>query len=75
MSDYPPGYRFYPTEEELVSFYLGNKLENMRQDMERVIPVVGLYSYDPVQLPGEILHLLFDQMRSFRYILLKIKLN
>ncbi|KAG1369712.1 NAC domain-containing protein 90 [Cocos nucifera] len=51
MTDLPPGFRFYPTEEELLNFYLGNKLENTRQDMERVIPIVDVYSYDPVQLP------------------------
>lgn len=51
MTDHPPGFRFYPTEEELLNFYLRNKLENTRQEMERVIPVVDVYSYDPVQLP------------------------
>ncbi|XP_008776160.2 NAC domain-containing protein 90-like [Phoenix dactylifera] len=51
MTSRPPGLRFYPTEEELLNFYLRNKLENTRQDMERVIPVVDVYSYDPEQLP------------------------
>ncbi|KAF3332040.1 NAC domain-containing protein 90-like protein [Carex littledalei] len=51
MNDFPPGYRFFPTEEELVGFYLQNKLENKREeDMERVIPVVHVYSVDPWQL-------------------------
>ncbi|KAI6669798.1 hypothetical protein NL676_004683 [Syzygium grande] len=27
MEDHPTGFRFYPTEEELVSFYLHNQLE------------------------------------------------
>ncbi|ONM36226.1 NAC domain-containing protein 90 [Zea mays] len=48
----PPGYRFYPTEEELICFYLRNKLDNLRDDIERVIPVVDVYSVDPCQLPG-----------------------
>lgn len=47
----PPGYRFYPTEEELISFYLHNKLEGEREDMNRVIPVVDIYDYNPSQLP------------------------
>ncbi|XP_073005405.1 NAC domain-containing protein 90-like [Typha latifolia] len=51
MSNFPPGYRFYPTEEELLGFYLRNKLENKRNDMERVIPVADVYSVDPWQLP------------------------
>lgn len=47
----PPGYRFYPTEEELICFYLRNKLDGRRvDDIERVIPVVDVYSVDPLQL-------------------------
>ncbi|KAE8797848.1 NAC domain-containing protein 90 [Hordeum vulgare] len=48
----PPGYRFYPTEEELICFYLRNKLDGSRGDIERVIPVVDVYSVDPLQLSG-----------------------
>lgn len=48
----PPGYRFYPTEEELICFYLRNKLDGLRSDIERVIPVVEVYSLDPWQLSG-----------------------
>ncbi|KAJ4758514.1 NAC domain-containing protein 90 [Rhynchospora pubera] len=52
MSDFPPGYRFFPTEEELLGFYLQNKLENQKEDdMARVMPVVDVYSFDPWQLP------------------------
>jgi No apical meristem (NAM) protein len=51
---FPPGYRFFPTEEELLGFYLQNKLENRREhDMERIMPVVDVYSVDPWQLPGK----------------------
>ncbi|XP_020577064.1 NAC domain-containing protein 90-like [Phalaenopsis equestris] len=46
-----PGFRFYPTEEELLSFYLRNKLNNLRGDMERVIPVLNVFSLEPWQLP------------------------
>ncbi|KAL5219783.1 hypothetical protein ABZP36_024496 [Zizania latifolia] len=45
-----PGYRFYPTEEELICFYLRNKLDSRRDDIERVIPVFDVYSIDPCQL-------------------------
>ncbi|KAJ1286341.1 hypothetical protein BS78_03G345800 [Paspalum vaginatum] len=48
----PPGYRFYPTEEELICFYLRHKLDSLRDDIERVIPVVHVYTVDPWQLPG-----------------------
>ncbi|KAJ9541239.1 hypothetical protein OSB04_027745 [Centaurea solstitialis] len=49
----PPGYRFFPTEEELVSFYLPNKLEARRDDLHRVIPVVNVYQHEPWHLPME----------------------
>ncbi|CAN6337465.1 unnamed protein product [Urochloa humidicola] len=47
----PPGYRFYPTEEELVCFYLRNKLDGVRRgDIERVIPVADVCALDPWHL-------------------------
>ncbi|KAM0857439.1 hypothetical protein ACQ4PT_048433 [Festuca glaucescens] len=53
MAELPPGYRFYPTEEELVRFYLRHKLDGSRcDDIERVIPVADVCSLDPWQLPG-----------------------
>lgn len=52
-STVPLGFRFYPTEEELIGFYLQNKLNNRREDMERVIPVADVYCCDPWQLPRE----------------------
>ncbi|XVF07621.1 hypothetical protein REPUB_Repub06bG0155000 [Reevesia pubescens] len=50
-----PGFRFYPTEEELVSFYLHNKLEGKSEDlnhlMNQVIPDVDIYAFNPWDLP------------------------
>ncbi|KAL2533519.1 NAC domain-containing protein 90 [Abeliophyllum distichum] len=46
-----PGLRFYPTEEELICFYLPNKLQGRIQDLDRVIPVVHIYDYSPWELP------------------------
>ncbi|RCV17512.1 hypothetical protein SEVIR_3G230500v4 [Setaria viridis] len=47
-----PGFRFYPTEEELLCFYLRNKLDGVRSgDIERVIPVADVCALDPWQLP------------------------
>ncbi|XP_027353285.1 NAC domain-containing protein 90-like [Abrus precatorius] len=51
MENMPPGYRFYPTEEELILFYLHNKLEGDKECLNRVIPVVDIYDYNPSQLP------------------------
>ncbi|KAK3005624.1 hypothetical protein RJ639_015645 [Escallonia herrerae] len=60
MEEMPPGFRFYPTEEELISFYLHKKLEDGgRQDLDRVIPVVEIYEFNPWDLPqlaGELCH-------------------
>lgn len=54
MQELPPGFRFYPTEEELVSFYLLNKLEAKREDINRVIKVIDIYSIEPWDLPSTI---------------------
>ncbi|PON65421.1 NAC domain containing protein [Parasponia andersonii] len=51
MPELPPGFRFYPTEEELVSFYLRNKLEAKRDDINRVVKVIDIYSIEPWDLP------------------------
>ncbi|KAL5710547.1 hypothetical protein ACHQM5_021095 [Ranunculus cassubicifolius] len=60
MEELPPGYRFYPTEEELVSFYLREKLDGIPEEkFRRVIPVVDIYEFDPCQLPqisGQLCH-------------------
>ncbi|KHN21163.1 Vesicle-associated membrane protein 714 [Glycine soja] len=51
--DYPPGFRFFPTEEELVGFYLHNKLEGQRNAIaiDRVIPVIDINGVEPWNLP------------------------
>ncbi|CAI9780231.1 unnamed protein product [Fraxinus pennsylvanica] len=46
-----PGFRFYPTEEELISFYLLNTIQGKGQELDRVIPVVHIYDYSPWDLP------------------------
>ncbi|KAF9675249.1 hypothetical protein SADUNF_Sadunf09G0012400 [Salix dunnii] len=51
MEELPIGYRFYPTEEELVSFYLDNKLEGRRQELQHVIPEISIYDIEPWDLP------------------------
>ncbi|XP_027909833.1 NAC domain-containing protein 90-like [Vigna unguiculata] len=56
MEDHhPPGFRFFPTEEELVGFYLRNKLDGSinaaAAAIDRVIPVVDINSLEPWNLP------------------------
>ncbi|KAL3850286.1 hypothetical protein ACJIZ3_012168 [Penstemon smallii] len=45
------GFRFYPTEEELVSFYLHNKLEEKNNNINRVIATLDIYQFEPWHLP------------------------
>ncbi|KAF8028314.1 hypothetical protein BT93_E1046 [Corymbia citriodora subsp. variegata] len=58
MEEYPTGFRFYPTEEELVSFYLHNQLHGLKQDkIHRVIPVLDIFYTEPwnlAELAGEL---------------------
>ncbi|KAJ8570976.1 hypothetical protein K7X08_037948 [Anisodus acutangulus] len=46
-----PGFRFHPTEEELLEFYLKNKVlgKKLRCD---VIGLLNIYRHDPWDLPG-----------------------
>ncbi|XWS18046.1 hypothetical protein CRYUN_Cryun32bG0008600 [Craigia yunnanensis] len=46
-----PGFRFHPTEEELVEFYLRRKVEGKRFIVELII-FLDLYRYDPWELPA-----------------------
>ncbi|CAA3018067.1 NAC domain-containing 45 [Olea europaea subsp. europaea] len=46
----PPGFRFHPTDEELIGYYLKRKNEGLEIELE-VIPVIDLYKFDPWELP------------------------
>ncbi|KAL6567637.1 hypothetical protein OROGR_001305 [Orobanche gracilis] len=45
-----PGFRFHPTDEELVGFYLRRKVENKPINIE-LIKQADIYKYDPWDLP------------------------
>lgn len=47
----PPGHRFYPTDEELIEYYLKNKVLNLSLPLNR-IKEVNIYDYNPQQLYG-----------------------
>ncbi|XP_022967103.1 NAC domain-containing protein 90-like [Cucurbita maxima] len=49
--EYPPGFRFYPTEEELISFYLRHQLNGQLLEKHRVIPLLNIYDSEPWDLP------------------------
>ncbi|GMH06923.1 hypothetical protein Nepgr_008763 [Nepenthes gracilis] len=46
-----PGFRFHPTEEELVEFYLRRKVEGKKFNVE-LITFLDLYRHDPWELPA-----------------------
>ncbi|MCO5606285.1 hypothetical protein L7F22_060472 [Adiantum nelumboides] len=49
----PPGFRFHPTDEELVDFYLRKKLARAKFDLDHVIPEVDLNKLEPWDLRAE----------------------
>ncbi|KAI4307708.1 hypothetical protein L6164_030866 [Bauhinia variegata] len=48
----PPGFRFHPTDEELVAYYLNRKINGRKIELE-IIPEVDLYKCEPWDLPGK----------------------
>ncbi|RZS13989.1 hypothetical protein BHM03_00045635, partial [Ensete ventricosum] len=51
----PPGFRFHPTDEELVTHYLCRRCAAIPVPVP-IIAEVDLYKYDPWQLPGMALY-------------------
>lgn len=49
----PPGFRFHPTDEELVIHYLKKKVAAAPIPVD-IIAEVDLYKFDPWELPGTI---------------------
>ncbi|KAL8197988.1 hypothetical protein R6Q57_029989 [Mikania cordata] len=47
----PPGFRFHPTEEELVGYYLKRKVESLHIDLD-VIVDLDLYRMEPWEIEG-----------------------
>lgn len=47
----PPGFRFHPTDEELVVHYLKKKAASVPLPVA-IIAEVDLYKFDPWELPG-----------------------
>lgn len=47
----PPGFRFHPTEEELVGYYLSRKINSIKIDVD-VIAEIDLYKMEPWDIEG-----------------------
>ncbi|XP_023925293.1 NAC domain-containing protein 69 [Quercus suber] len=52
LDSIPVGYRFYPTDEELVSYYLRLKMQGDKEYEVRAIGEVNICKYEPCELPG-----------------------
>lgn len=50
----PAGFRFHPTDEELVNHYLCRKCAGLPISVP-IIAEIDLYKYDPWELPGTFL--------------------
>lgn len=50
-----PGFRFHPTDEELVGFYLQRKVDKKPLSIE-IIKQIDIYKYDPWDLPSKFLY-------------------
>ncbi|KAI3672360.1 hypothetical protein L6452_38444 [Arctium lappa] len=49
---FPPGFRFHPTDEELVLYYLKRKICRRSLKLD-IIGEVDVYKWDPEELPGQ----------------------
>lgn len=47
----PPGFRFHPTDEELVNYYLKRKINGQEIELD-IIPEIDLYKCEPWELAG-----------------------
>ena len=52
----PPGFRFHPTDEELVGYYLRKKVASQKIDLD-VIRDIDLYRIEPWDLQGSTLYI------------------
>ncbi|XP_073151736.1 NAC domain-containing protein 1-like [Henckelia pumila] len=50
-NELPPGFRFHPTDEELIMCYLRNQATSRPCPVSNIIPEVDIYKFDPWELP------------------------
>ncbi|CAL5345040.1 unnamed protein product [Camellia sinensis] len=51
----PPGFRFHPTDEELIVYYLKKKVSSPTSPLFSIIADIDLYKFNPWELPGKAL--------------------
>lgn len=54
----PPGFRFHPTDEELITYYLARKVSDLGFT-PKAVAVVDLNKCEPWDLPGSLKFLCF----------------
>lgn len=52
VEELPVGFRFYPTEVELISFYLRIQLGGGHATIYSLIPIIDVFNVEPTQLPS-----------------------
>lgn len=67
----PPGFRFHPTDQELIIHYLKKKVSSSQTPIVSIIADIDLYKYNPWELPGASLFFFF----FFYLILLLLDIN
>ena len=68
-STLPPGFRFYPSDEELVCHYLHKKVANERIAQGTLVEV-DLHAREPWELPGQSVNQSVSQSVSQSVILM-----
>lgn len=67
----PPGFRFHPTDDELVNHYLCRKCAGQAIAVP-IIAEIDLYKFDPWQLPGLFFLVLILRLDSINWVYLGI---
>lgn len=51
MKSFPPGFRFYPTDNELITHYLEKKIANLPLEPNKIYEM-NVYKYNPETIAG-----------------------
>ncbi|CAH9142776.1 unnamed protein product [Cuscuta epithymum] len=65
-----PGFRFHPTDEELVGFYLTRKVANRNISIE-IIKQLDIYKYDPWDLPRSSAAVAGDSVKEWYFFCIR----
>lgn len=63
----PPGFRFHPTDEELVGYYLRKKVASQKIDLD-VIRDIDLYRIEPWDLQGSYKNTIYVLNIGFMFV-------